>query len=411
MVKSILFRSSLFVVTICSLFILAPSCNSTPTLSVVCSPSSGGTVNPATGTYSSGLVVSLTATPSAGYRFDHWEGGASGQAPTVQVTMNGSQKVTAYFTKTYTLSIQITPSNGGSVSPNNSVYDAGQSVTIIATPSTYYQFAGWGGDTSGNSNTTTVVMNSNKNIVASFSQITYTLQTTIGTPNGGTVQPSSGIYAGGSTLTVTAVPAQGYRFNDWQGSASSTNPILSILMDMSKTLTAFFTKVYNLTVSVSPNGIGSVNVTSGSHDSGSVVPITATTSTFPYAFDHWSGTDNNAANPTTVTMNSDESINAYFKQLSPGALQTLSGQYSQGSGITIVNLKLTSGQWVQGQLGDQMTADAQIIDASNNVVENLGSVSNTNFTFQAPSSGTYSIKISTHSILFDNYTLTYTIYS
>ena len=268
-----------------------------------------------------------------------------------------------------------------------------------------------GGDISGTSSSTTVVMSSDKNIVASFTKGTYSLTTSVGTPNGGTISPSSGNFEAGTTKTVTANPAQGYRFNHWEGSSSSTNAVLNLLMDASKQLTAFFTKVFNLNVSVNPIGSGSISPGNGVQDSGSVVPITATTSTFPYAFDHWSGADSNTANPTTVTMNSDESVTAYFKQLSPGVPVPSSGNYSQGSGITIATLKLVAGQWVQGQIGDQMTADAQIVDASNNVVKNLGSVSNTNFTFQAPSSGTYSIKISTHSMLFDNYNLTYTIYS
>jgi len=380
------------------------------TLTAECSPSSGGEVNPGTGTYSSGIVVSLTATPSAGYRFDHWEGAASGQSPTVQVTMKGSETVIAYFIKTYTLSVSATPSNGGSISPGNSVFDAGQNVTLIASASTYYQFDGWGGDISGNSSSTTVVMNADKTIIASFSKISYSLQTSVGAQGGGTVLPTSGTFDAGTTVTVTASPAQGYRFNHWEGSDSSTNAILSLLMDSGKNLTAFFTQVFNLTVSVNPNGDGSVNINSGSYDDGSVVNLNATTTTFPYAFDHWTGTDNDNVNSTTVTMSADKAVTAYFKQLSPGTQQTLSSRYSEGGPATIVNLKLNAGQWVQGELSDHMSGEAQIVDSNNNVIKDFGNTSNTNFTFQVPSSGTYSFKITTNSILFDNYTLVYTIY-
>jgi hypothetical protein len=309
----------------------------------------------------------------------------------------------------YQLSTSGTPSNGGTVSPSGGTYKQGAEVTLLATPANYYRFNGWVGDISGTTNPITLKINSNKNVVASFVKIQYSLQLNLNSPGSGTLDPASGNYDAGNQIKVTATPATGYRFDHWGGSASGTTNPLNIVMDNNKTIIGYFIQQYSLKISSNPANAGTITPGNGIYDAGKVT-ITAA-SVFPYAFNNWSGTDNDNINPTTVTMSADKSVNAYFKQLSPGVPQTLSGNYSQGSGITIVNLKLIAGQWVQGQLGDQMTADVQIVDASNNVVKNLGSVSNTNFTFQAPSSGSYSIKISTHSMLFDNYSLTYTVYS
>ena len=310
--------------------------------------------------------------------------------------------------KTYNLSTSVAPSGGGTVSPSGGPFQG--KVTLVATPYQYYQFSGWAGAASGNTNPLTITMNSDKQIVATFAKPTYNFQAQSSSANDGTVQPGNGTFEAGNSVTVTAIPASGYRFNHWEGSATGTSNPLNIVMTTNLTLTAYFTGVYTLTTSCSPNGNGSIDPGSGLYDAGTVQTLTATTTLFPYAFDHWSGTDNTNTNPTTVTMNADKSVTAYFKQLSPGTKQTLTSQYSQGGPANIVNLTLNAGQWVQGELSDHMSGEAQIVDSNNRVVEDFGSIYDTNFTFQVPSSGTYSVKITTNSILFDNYTLVYTIY-
>ena len=68
---------------------------------------------------------------------------------------------------------------------------------------------------------------------------------------------------------------------------------------------------YTLTTAVSPAGSGTVSPSSGTYAAGTVVTLTATAAA-DYSFSSWSGTDNNAINPTTVTMTSDKSVTAYF---------------------------------------------------------------------------------------------------
>ena len=115
------------------------------TLTTECPPTGGGRISPVKGTYDHEVVVQISATPSTGYRFDHWEGSVSGNSPNVQVTMDGDKKVIAHFVKTYTLSLSSNPISGGSVSPGNGTYDEGRSVNLIAQPAQYYEFSGWVG--------------------------------------------------------------------------------------------------------------------------------------------------------------------------------------------------------------------------------------------------------------------------
>jgi phosphodiesterase/alkaline phosphatase D-like protein len=72
----------------------------THNLTMTVDPVGGGTTNPAAGihSYDAGTIVNLTATPAAGYVFDHWTGNvANVNNATTTVTMSADQAVTAYF--------------------------------------------------------------------------------------------------------------------------------------------------------------------------------------------------------------------------------------------------------------------------------------------------------------------------
>jgi hypothetical protein len=73
-----------------------------------------------------------------------------------------------------------------------------------------------------------------------------------------------------------------------------------------------------LTINVIPGGMGTVNqVPSGPYSWDQVVNLTAVNSTAGWGWASWSGTDNNAVNPTTVTMSTDKTVNATFAELPP----------------------------------------------------------------------------------------------
>jgi hypothetical protein len=75
------------------------------------------------GQYSSGTVVTLTATPSAGFNFQSWTGCDSVAGNTCTVTMNASRTVTALFMQSVALKID-------NVSPRAGRAAGGQSVKL-----------------------------------------------------------------------------------------------------------------------------------------------------------------------------------------------------------------------------------------------------------------------------------------
>ena len=101
-----------------------------------------------------------------------------------------------------------------SKSPDQSSCDSGTLVTLTATPAAGYAFTGWSGDLTGSTNPTTITMDADKTVTATFTAIpTYTLAPSAGT--GGTITPNTmqTVLQGGST-TFTIVPGAGYHIAD-----------------------------------------------------------------------------------------------------------------------------------------------------------------------------------------------------
>jgi len=380
------------------------------TLSTASSPIAGGSISPSGGSYVDKTEVTLTATAAAGYRFDHWGGNATGVATAVEITMNSPKTITAYFVKLDNLSVLTSPVGSGSVNISSGIYDDGKELTLIATPAVGYRFDHWEGDVSGTSANIGITMDADKTVVAVFSKVIYTLETRLSPGDGGSVDPPGGYYEAGANVTLTAIPATAYRFDHWGGDASGTSDTLNVVVDGNKTVTAYFTKLYNLSASCNPTDGGSVSPTSGAYDTGTVVDLTATAS-LGYVFKSWSGTDSDAVNPTTVTMNSDKSVTVYFTELTPNVQSPVSGElYGQ---IVSIPIQLSVGQWVQGEIiANTYDIGAQIQDPYGNVTKELGRIKQATFSLQAQTTGTYNFVIyESYGIEHNFYTLTYTIYS
>ncbi|MFC6223002.1 PQQ-dependent sugar dehydrogenase [Hymenobacter artigasi] len=285
-----------------------------------------GTVakNPDAASYASGTSVTLTATAGAGYQFSGWSGDATGTTNPLSVTMTANKNITATFTAvsptTYTLTTSTVGTGTVTKNPNQATYASGSTVSLTATAGTGFAFTGWSGDATGTTNPLSVTMTANKNITATFTATaTYTL--TVAVSGSGTVTktPNQPSYASGSTVSLQATPAAGYKFNGWSGAATSTANPLSVTMTANKSITATFvatTTSYTLTTAVFGSGTITKSPNQSTYLSGSTVTLTATPAV-GYAFTGWSGGATGTVNPLSVTMTANKSINATFTANAP----------------------------------------------------------------------------------------------
>lgn len=138
------------------------------------SPSGGGTTSPQAGMQFryEGQSEYVEAFPATGYEFDRWSDGGAKRHLVTWTQDNNS--LTAYFTKIqevkYTLSLNESPSNGGTTTGEGS-YTSGTKVTVNATPNSGWRFVRW---SDGLAQQHTVTMNANKSLTAYFEKYSVT---------------------------------------------------------------------------------------------------------------------------------------------------------------------------------------------------------------------------------------------
>ena len=120
----------------------------------------GGTVSTEGGTYDEGTEVTITATPSEGYRFTGWEGNDS-TSESLTITLNSNQTYQAQFELIPIYTLTVTIGEGGTVSTEGGEYEEGTEIEITATANEGYIFGGWLG---ANSTSANISLNLNTNI-------------------------------------------------------------------------------------------------------------------------------------------------------------------------------------------------------------------------------------------------------
>ena len=130
--------------------------------------------------------------------------------------------------------------------------------------------------------------------------------------------PSTSTFTSGASVHLEAMPASGYRFNNWTGDLSSTTNPTTIVIDCDKKITANFSRMMH-TLTMRVDGGGSTDPTVGnySYGEGTTVDITATPDS-GWQFDSWSGDVANPGSHTTVTMSSDRTLTANFSKAKTG---------------------------------------------------------------------------------------------
>lgn len=189
-----------------------PAANSTVTasfthntysVSSAVSPSGGGSVTLGANSGYYNTKISISASAATGYHFVSWNasGGTITDSSATQTTFTlpaSNSTVTATFAKTdYTVTTQVDPSGGGTLTASPSTAQMGDTVTLTPTPASGYQFDGY----------TTSVTVTNNTFTMPASNVTVTANFSVSAgPSTGTLDKSS--YVGGDTATLTIVPVQ-----------------------------------------------------------------------------------------------------------------------------------------------------------------------------------------------------------
>lgn len=269
--------------------------NFTITLAAV--PASGGSVAGG-GSFASGSMRTVTATPNTGYTFANWteNGAVVSTATAYSFTLQGNRTLTANFLDVQAPTIKITAPTSGQRFTNTSCYVSGTATDNVGVAAVFYRLNGsswslttgtnnWSAlvglmagtnslsvyavDTSGNSSPTNAV--NFQYVVTSKLDITAT--------GLGTLSPnySNSLLEIGRSYNITATPASGFICTNWTistnwiGGVTTKSATVQFMMASNLTLQVDFVDVTRPTLAIS-------SPVSGQHMNNALATVVGTSS-------------------------------------------------------------------------------------------------------------------------------------
>ena len=295
-----------------------------------------------------GSTLTIVETPETGFVFAGWSGTCSGTARSCTLIMDADKSVTGTFRKprlSVTVNGNGTVTGGGiactsgSTSGCSSDENAGQEVTLTATPASGGSFTNWSGCTSSSGATCTVSMTGDKSVTANFSggssggPTTFPLTVSVtggGTVTGGGINCGEGgsacsaTLSAGTNVTLTATPGAGQTFTGWGGACSGSARTCSLAMSAARSVTATFSggSTVQVELSVAVTGRGTVTgdgINCGNGRStcrskepeGATVGLTAAPASGA-RFSGWGGACSGRQTTCTVEMDEAKRVSAAF---------------------------------------------------------------------------------------------------
>ena len=287
------------------------------------------------GTYGYNAPVTMTATAYDGYHFLKWNDGNT-QNPRYMAATRDTTFTAIFVSNVSTITVGNANPDWGNVS-GSGVYYYMNLVSLTATPVYGYHFSRWSDGNTQNPRTITVAQDST--FTAYFAVNTYNIvassnSTTMGSVSGG------GSYTYLHEMSLTATPAYGYHFVQWNDQNTDNPRTITVTRDSAFTA-QFAANSYTITSEPNDPTMGSA-YGSGTYNYNTSVTLTAVAE-YGYHFTQWS--DGVTDNPRTVTVQNSATYTAQFEinsyiltvQSSNPAIGTTSGGGSYNY-LTPVNI-------------------------------------------------------------------------
>ena len=237
----------------------------------VVQPANGSVAASATST-TAGTTVKLTATPAEGYTLDYFTLDGERINGDTFIMPARNVEVSAVFTAN-AYSITVVQPAGGMVSASATSATAGTTVKLTATPAEGYTLDYFTLDGERINGNTFIMPARNVEVSAVFTANAYSI--TVVQPTGGSVAASATSAAAGTTIELTATPAEGYTLDYFTLDGARINGNTFIMPARNVEVSAVFTaNAYSITV-VQPTG-GTVSASATSATAGTTIELTAT---------------------------------------------------------------------------------------------------------------------------------------
>ncbi len=326
-------------------------------ISVQCNDSTMGSVS-GSGLYSYNAPVELRATPYTNYHFQRWHDGVTDN-PRYLLATQDSTFTAVFMPNVSTVTLSNNNPEMGTVSGGGVYYYQNQ-ISISATANYGYHFTSWHDGNTANPRMITVTQDTA--FTANFAVNIYAVSATSNNNTMGSVS-GGGNYNYLSLVALTATPAYGYHFEQWNDGLSNNPRTINVIQD-TMFMAQFAANTYSITVQANDPRMGSAYGT-GNFSYNTTTTLSAT-ATYGYHFVQWS--DGNTENPRTVPVTQNAIYTAIFEintyAISVGSSNPAIGSAAGGgtySYNTIVNISATPNygyhfvQWSDGNTENPRT--------------------------------------------------------
>ena len=241
------------------------------------------------GKYDEGTPVSISAIPTAGYRFVRWDDGNTDNPRSIAVFSDTT--FTAIFTSA--LFIDVVPNDPARGSTTGSGdYEQDSIATIEAIPNPGYRFLHWSDSVTTNPRNIIVTQDSifTAVFIALHQLNVISADLAMGSVSG------SGTFDYGSSNAIEAFPNTNFRFTHWTDGNTDNPRLVTLVKDT--TFTAEFVAAYTVSVSVNDTNMGAATG-EGTYVDSSFIVLTAVPKT-GYRFVQWNITDNTGTSTDTL---------------------------------------------------------------------------------------------------------------
>ena len=144
----------------------------------------------------------------------------------------------------YSLNISVVGNGNVIKNPEKSTYSYGELVVLDAIPAPGWSFSSWGGENLFSRNPLYIIMTSNSDITATFTQDEYSLNIMVNPVEGGSVEvsPQQPMYYYDDHVTLTPQAAPGWIFDHWSGDVSDNQVPLELTITKTTFIRANFVK-------------------------------------------------------------------------------------------------------------------------------------------------------------------------
>ncbi len=212
----------------------------------------GGTVSASATSATAGTTIELTATPAEGYTLDYFTLDGERINGNTFIMPARNAEVSAVFTaNAYSITV-VQPTNG-TVSASATFATAGTTIELAATPAEGYTLDYFTLDGERINGDTFIMPARNVEVSAVFTANAYSI--TVVQPTGGSVAASATSAAAGTTVELTANPAEGYTLDYFTLDGARINGDTFIMPARNVEVSAVFTaNAYGITVVQPANG-------------------------------------------------------------------------------------------------------------------------------------------------------------